>query len=344
MSTDIDIQVGPTADYEAWRVNLRSSVDKNAAIIHPDAIAGLVRPVRPCGLAALDIATANILRSQRSPLDARRDGMDDCKLLFQVSGRSTLTQDERTTELAAGDLGFIDITRPVSLVCHQGPGRLIGLHLPSWPLKSHLGFEPQGGWSWRGDALPARLLQRLILEAIDESEAVAGSAESEFFMQSAVYNLVGALFGTSDLPRHFSHGDRLFVRICTIIKRHFPDPDVGPIEVAAEAGISVRYLQKLFAARGTTCRHYLRSVRLDHAAQLLNRGISTNTTFHSLNSRIAAAIATTPIFPGISGLALGVRPAPSVNTRSPNSESSSIAAEPACPASHLTISIRGAYL
>ncbi len=110
----------------------------------------------------------NILRSQRSPLDARRDGMDDCKLLFQISGRSTLTQDERTTELAAGDLGFIDITRPVSLAFHQGPGRLIGLHLPRRPLKSHLGFEPQGGWCWRRDALPVRLLQRLILEAIDD--------------------------------------------------------------------------------------------------------------------------------------------------------------------------------
>jgi AraC family transcriptional activator of tynA and feaB len=277
MSKHSDVQVGPISDYEAWRVSLRSSVDKDAAIIHPDAIAGLVRPVRPCGLAALDIATANILRSQRSPLDARRDGMDDCKLLFQISGRSTLTQDERTTELAPGDLGFIDITRPVSLACHQGPGRLIGLHLPRRPLKSHLGFEPQGGLCWRREALPVRLLQRLILEAIDENEAVAGSAESEFFMQSAVYNLVGALFGASDLPRHFSHGDRLFVRICAIIKRHFPDPDVGPTEIAAEAGISVRYLQKLFAARGTTCRHYVRSVRLDHAAQLLTRGTSTNT-------------------------------------------------------------------
>jgi AraC family transcriptional regulator, positive regulator of tynA and feaB len=276
MSTHSDVQVGPIAEYEAWRVTLRSSVDKDA-ITHPDAIAGLVRPVRPCGLAALDIVTTNILRSQRTPLDARRDGMDDCKLLFQISGRSTLTQDERTTELVAGDLGFIDITRPVSLACHQGPGRLIGLHLPRRPLKSHLGFEPQGGLCWRRDALPVRLLQRLILEAIDETEAVAGSAESDFFMQGAVYNLVGALFGTSDLPRHFSHGDRLFVRICAIIKRHFPDPDVGPIEVAAEAGISVRYLQKLFAARGTTCRHYVRSVRLDHAAQLLSRGTSTNT-------------------------------------------------------------------
>jgi AraC family transcriptional regulator, positive regulator of tynA and feaB len=276
VSTHSEIQFGPISDYEAWRVSLRSPVDKDAAIIHPNAIAGLVRPVRPCGLAAVDIATANIFSSRRTALDARRDGMNDFKLLFQIAGHSTLTQDERTTELAAGDLGFIDVTRPVNRVSHQGPGRLIGLHMPRQSLKAHLGFEPQGGLCWRGDALPGRLLQRLILETIDESDIVAGSAEFESFMQGAVYNLVGALFGASDLPRHFSHGDRLFVRICIIIKRYFPDPDIGPAEVAAEAGISVRYLQRLFAARGTTCSHYIRSLRLDHAAQLLNRGASTS--------------------------------------------------------------------
>ena len=134
-------------------------------------------------------------------------------------------------------------------------------------------LEPQGGLCWRGDALPARLLLRLILESIEESEIGLGSAEP--FMQSAVYNLVGALFGASELTHHFSQSAKLFVRICSIVKRHFSHPDVGPAEVAAEAGISVRYLQKLFAARGTTCSHYIRSLRLDHAAQLLDRETPT---------------------------------------------------------------------
>jgi len=82
---------------------------------------------------------------------------------------------------------------------------------------------------------------RLILDAIDESDFVLGSAEP--FMQSAVYDLVGALFGGSELPRHFSQSDKLFVRICVIVSS-LPDPDIGPAEVAAEAGISVRYLQR----------------------------------------------------------------------------------------------------
>jgi AraC-like DNA-binding protein len=41
--------------------------------------------------------------------------------------------------------------------------------------------------------------------------------------------------------------------------------------VAAEAGISRRYLQKLFAMRNLTYTHFINSVRLDHAARLLKR-------------------------------------------------------------------------
>jgi AraC-like DNA-binding protein len=56
-----------------------------------------------------------------------------------------------------------------------------------------------------------------------------------------------------------------------VIKDGFYDPDFGPVEVAAEAGISLRYLQKLFTERGSTCSEFIYSLRLDHAARLLHR-------------------------------------------------------------------------
>jgi AraC family transcriptional regulator, positive regulator of tynA and feaB len=51
----------------------------------------------------------------------------------------------------------------------------------------------------------------------------------------------------------------------------FSDPDFGPVEVAAEAGVSLRYVQKLLTERGTTCSEFIYSSRLDHAAHLLHR-------------------------------------------------------------------------
>ncbi len=55
------------------------------------------------------------------------------------------------------------------------------------------------------------------------------------------------------------------------IKDGFADPDLDPCEVAARAGISLRYLQKLFTQRGSTCSEFIYSFRLDYAAHLLQR-------------------------------------------------------------------------
>ena len=87
-------------------------------------------------------------------------------------------------------------------------------------------------------------------------------------MQLAVYDLLGALFAPSDPLPVSRHADRLFARIRGVIKEGFADPDFGPVEVAAETGISLRYLQKLFTARGSTCSEFIYSLRLDHAAHL----------------------------------------------------------------------------
>jgi AraC family transcriptional regulator, positive regulator of tynA and feaB len=40
---------------------------------------------------------------------------------------------------------------------------------------------------------------------------------------------------------------------------------------SAKAGISLRYLQKLFTQHGSTCSEFTYSLRLEHAAHLLHR-------------------------------------------------------------------------
>jgi AraC-like DNA-binding protein len=97
-------------------------------------------------------------------------------------------------------------------------------------------------------------------------------------MQLAVYDLIGALFAPSDTVPGSLHADKLFTRICGVVRDRFAEPEFGPCEVAAETGISLRYLQKLFTARGTTCTHFINSVRLDHAARLLRRRATLNTS------------------------------------------------------------------
>jgi AraC-like DNA-binding protein len=92
-------------------------------------------------------------------------------------------------------------------------------------------------------------------------------------MQLVVYDLVAALFTPRQAEQTSTYSDRLFARICRMIEARFTDPDLTPSVVASEARISVRYLQKLFCARGTTCGHFIHSL-LDHALRLQRRALS----------------------------------------------------------------------
>jgi AraC-like DNA-binding protein len=97
------------------------------------------------------------------------------------------------------------------------------------------------------------------------------SPRADCYMQLAVYDLLGALFAPSDPGQRSRSTDRLFARVCGVMRERFAGPDFGPFDVAVETGISLRYVQKLFTERGTTCTQFLYSLRLDRAAQLLRR-------------------------------------------------------------------------
>ena len=122
----------------------------------------------------------------------------------------------------------------------------------------------------RPNGTPAgRLLFELVQSANEEPPSESSSPDS--YMQLVVYDLVGALFAPSDQSCGSRHADKLFARVLGVIKRGYADPDFGPHEVAARTGISLRYLQKLFTQRGSTCSELIYSLRLDHAARLLGR-------------------------------------------------------------------------
>ena len=274
----------PRLDFEAWTAFLRTSCGNQPDVIDPRAFTGWVRPMTVCGLDAAELkiecgfaATElgrSAYRSERTHRDARLAGADYYYAVFQVAGRSVFTQNDEVAQLAVGDVALLDAARPAA--CSAGDVQWLRLQLPRQTLISHLGFEPQGGLHARAATSAARLLFDLVRDA-DKADGLAASA-ADSYMQLAIYDLIGALFAPPDPLPVSRHAERLFARIRDIIKDGFADPDFGPREVAAETGISLRYLQKLFTARGSTCSEFIYSLRLDHAARLLHRRVSLETS------------------------------------------------------------------
>jgi len=266
----------PHLDFEAWRALLRSNCGGEVKVTAPNAFAGWMRSLSACGFpaAAVKIQWRSAAgdhgcyahRVERTQRDVPRNGADHYLILFQVAGRSSLTQIDQTVQLTAGDVALVDATRPATYFSRHRSVQWLSLQLPRKSVRSHLGFEPQGGLKGHGTRA-GRLLLNLIRDA--ESEAALSSAD--FYMQLAVYDLVGALFASSDPRRISCSTDKLFERICGVIKDGFSDPDFGPREVAVAARVSLRDVHKLFTERGTTCSEFIYSLRLRHAAHLLQR-------------------------------------------------------------------------
>jgi AraC family transcriptional activator of tynA and feaB len=272
----------PQLGSEAWTDMLHAQYRIASKIREPEAFAARSRMLSICGFEAIAVSTqsksptldpaVHAHRVERTARDVRRDDVDHFRAIFSLSGRPTFFQnDDQVLELAEHGVAMVDMSRPWS--ASRDNGEWVILMLPRKPLIAHLGFEPQGGLHGCAGTIATRLLHQLVRDSIEAEEVLSASATAS--MQLAVYGLIGALFAPSDAVARYS--DKLFSRIGRIIRDRFADPDFGPGEAAAEAGISLRYLQQLFTARGSTCMKLIHAVRLDHAARLLQRRAGLHT-------------------------------------------------------------------
>ena len=255
----------PELNYEQWRDLVCPNFGLHR-VGDPKAFAGKVRFRSIFGFQASEMRNNKCL-CERTQRDIRLDGVDHCYAVFQVDGRSTIIQNDQVVTLAVGDVAFIESARPVTYA-NDGHEEWLVLQLPRQRLISALGFEPRGGLGRYSGTRVSQLLFQFVVGAVDEEPmpTLAGN-----YMQSAVYDLLGALFTPPDPAQGFRQSDRLFKRICDVINNRFADPDFGPYEIAAEVGISLRYLQKVFTNRGFTCSGFIQSLRLNQAARSIKR-------------------------------------------------------------------------
>jgi AraC family transcriptional regulator, positive regulator of tynA and feaB len=265
----------PQLNYEAWRESFRLTCGRyNPGGVEPTVFSGWARVGRAFGFKTLDLAS-NTTTMQRSYRDVRLDGVDDYQVVFQAKGKTMLVDcDNGAARFAAGNVILVDAARPMTCVADEkvDTWNCISINLPRRALTSHLGFDPKGGLC-RSSAIPAaRLLLDLIRHSGSDEELEFSHDDS--YMRLVIYDLIGALFAPSDPGPVSRQTNKLFARISSVIRENYADPDFGPVQVAAKAGISLRYLHKLFMERGLTCREFIYSCRLDCAANLLRRRAS----------------------------------------------------------------------
>ena len=258
-----------TCDSDQWISASRLVCANDPVGVERSSFVGWLRPLNIYGLRAFDWA-CNVPRTERTQRHTRLDGLEDYSALFPLIGRSALDHNSAQLQLIIGDVALLDSAREGTVFREHGMARHLLLHLPRQELVSHLGFEPGGGRLARRTTA-TRLLFQLISEAVEDQGEPTDSAEPH--LRLAIYDLLAAAFSTSDRQPVSSHTDKLFASVSEMIRERFTDPDLCPSRVAADAGVSPRYLQKLFIGHGMTCGNFIQSLRLDHASRLIRRRV-----------------------------------------------------------------------
>jgi AraC family transcriptional regulator, positive regulator of tynA and feaB len=257
--------------FEEVQSRLQSYVAAQIRVERDDlqAFRGWARPLSVCGLPGIDIRGTSVSRIERTERHVRLEGRDDYRVILVLADRLGVSQNERVADLTCGDLTLVESARPVDFF-PRGYARSLSFRLPRQMVISNFGYEPRGAVASHG-TLSGKLIFQLAAEVLSGENP--GSTQNDNYMRLAICDLLCAIFARPDDDAQSSsrHTAKLFARVRRIVRDSFANPDLTPAQVAAATGISLRYLQKLFTPRGTTCSHFIHEMRLDYAARLLHR-------------------------------------------------------------------------
>ncbi len=94
----------------------------------------------------------------------------------------------------------------------------------------------------------------------------------EEFVTAKIYEMLCVLFGQQEQKPHYVDLAKNYIRVNYMNR-------ITSENVAANVGVSLRYLSRLFkASTGSGVQDYLISTRLSHAKRLLSQGLSVNET------------------------------------------------------------------
>ena len=200
----------------------------------------------------------------RAPGPLRRADRGFLKLGMQAHGRGVLTQDGRSAELGPGDLALYDTSRPYRLVFEQD-FRMLVLMLPRelMPLRPHQLGEVTARRISGSSGLGAVLAPFLSALA---ARSLAGDVQASPQVRDAVLDLLEATC-RSVLEEHAgvpdAGRDALLLRLQGWVDERLTEHDLSAAAVAEAHHVSVRYVQKLFQAEGTTLSAWIRNRRLE---------------------------------------------------------------------------------
>lgn len=205
-------------------------------------------------------------RVARTPRAIARCGRELSIFIQQVDGRATIEQDGRTVRLNPGEGALIDTTRPYRFG-FDGRFRQRVLHCPRAHMRGRISAIRPVTAARVGRDTPVGLLLARHLDGLSEVRHALDDRVGSLALGQAFDLIAAALAATPEgRAAAASPADATLVgRIKAHIRANLTDPDLGPGEIAAAHGLSLRHLHRLFRAEGVSVSDWLRDRRLELA-------------------------------------------------------------------------------
>ncbi len=220
------------------------------------------------GLETATIAT-DLQRIIRTSKGIRQDCGENYFLIRQEEGRALMIQNGTTCLLRPGDFVLIDSAVPSEFVFFGDYTRQLSLHLPRAEMHARFGYDLIRG----GISLPRQEAEVVGISAVVAKVMSRGPEASvaDGFLREAFFGLLGAILhersgaeGYRGVEMDLS-GARALASGQAYLDANYRNPGLSIQDMADDLGLSLRQIQRGFAALGTTPTRYLLQKRLEHA-------------------------------------------------------------------------------
>lgn len=228
---------------------------------------------RRAGIEAALVAT-DVQRITRTSKAIRQDSGENYFLILQEEGRALMRQNDTTCLLHPGDFVLIDSAVASEFVFFGDYTRQLSMHLPRAEMHARFGYDLIRG----GIALPRQDPTTKGISAVVSkvlSRDATGTV-ADGYLREALFGLLGVMLherSTQDSYKGVDcdlSGARALAAGQAYIDAHYRGPDLSIQEMADDLGLSLRQIQRGFAALGTTPTKYLLEKRLEHARKALD--------------------------------------------------------------------------
>jgi len=271
-------RLAPLDAPEPWRHNLGTAFRD----LVPETLAPSREPRghlhgAALGQAAMFVVSGTPQVVRRTTCAVRRAPSDLIKVCAQLRGRATVHQGGREILLNPGQLAVYDTGQPYALRL-EGDWSCAVMAVPRDVLTLS-GADLDGAMRRKFAASqgPGLVLADFVRTAA--SQVISASAAAVKIGEAGTSLLIGTLADDGDLAASDAPAD-LRGHILRYIRSHLADPHLSRASVAAAHHLSLRTLDRLFAAQPRSVSGHIRHERLEAVRQdlanpaLLNRGVA----------------------------------------------------------------------